>query len=148
MPLCSRDDVVAILGNAATARQLLPKAGTATYDEAAIDNCIEMADADVAAAYGQRYAAISSSPPAKIRFLSARLAAVYCWQRGARNLAMPDSVEQMLKDVGLELQRIGDSETSPGGSPVSRYPARIDNTRGGRRAVVSTWRRAGLLGGR
>lgn len=148
MPLCSREDVVNILGGAATARQLLPKPGSVTYDEAVVDSCIENSDADVAAAYGQRYSAISASPPAKIRFLSARLAAVYCWQRGSRNLAMPDSVEQMLKDVRIELRDIGNSETSPGGSPVSRYPARVCNAQGGRRAVYSTWRRGGLLGGR
>jgi hypothetical protein len=139
---------VKILGGAATARRLLPKAGSTSYDDEAVSSCIEMSDADVAAAYGQRYAAISSSPPPKLRFLSARLAAVYCWQRGSQNLAMPESVDQMLKDVRLELRAIGDSETSPGGQPVSRYPARIDNTQGGRRAVVSTWRRGGLLGGR
>lgn len=148
MALCSRDDVVAILGGAATARQLLPKPGTTSYDEEAVDACIAMSDADVQAAFGQRYAAVVGSPPPKIRYLSARLAAVYAWQRGARNLAMPDSVDQMLKDVRLELVRIGDSDAAPGGQPVSRYPARVCNAQGGRRAVFSTWRRGGILGGR
>jgi len=72
----------------------------------------------------------------------------YAWGRGSRNVAMPENVKQLYGNARADLERIEARESGPGGNPVSRFPTAIDNSAGGRRAVYSVWRRAGILGAR
>lgn len=148
MALASREEVIERLGGSEVAAQLLDPYKTGSIDNDMLDGAISDAEGDVAAAYGARYTAISSNPPPKIRRLTAELAVVYCWRRGPAGLAMPQTVADMLRDNRRELERIETSATSPGGTPISRYPTAIDNSAGGRRAVYSTWRRGGINGSR
>ena len=148
MALCTRDEVLERLGGPEVAGQLLDPHSTGTYDPALLDGCIEDATGDVSASYGARFVSISSNPPPKIRRLTAELAVCYAWRRGAKNLAIPQVVQDMLRDNRRELERIETSATSPGGNPASRYPTVVDNSNGGRRAVYGVWRRAGINGSR
>lgn len=148
MALCTRDEVLERLGGPEVAAQLLDPNRTGEYDTAMLDGAISDAEGDVSAAYGARYVGITSNPPPKIRRLTAELAVVYLWRRGARNLAVPPVVQDMERQNRRELERIESSETSPGGNPVSRNPLVVDNSDGGRRSVYPVWRRAGINGGR
>ena len=149
-PLCTREQVIERLGGDEAAAQLLDPHRTGSLDTAVLDGAIADATGDVEAAYGARFAALAASAvvPAKVVRIATQLAVYYCWQRGGRNLAMPEGVKQMYGNARGDLERIEASESGPGGTPTSRFPREIDNSFGGRRAVWSTWRRAGPNGAR
>lgn len=142
MPLCTRDEVLQRLGGPETAAQLLDPNKTGEYDNAMLDGAISDAEGDVAAAYDTRFTPIKSNPPPKIRRLTAEMAVVYLWRRGARNLALPAVVQEMERTNRRELERIESSETSPGGNPTGRYGMTVENP------IYNSWRRAGINGAR
>lgn len=150
MALLSHGQLIERLGGAEAAAQLLDPNRTGSYDTSVLDGAIADATGDVEAALGARFAAYASGAtiPAKIVRIASQLAVYYCWQRGARNLAIPQNVIEMLRNARIDLERLEASESGPGGNPVSRFPTAIDNSQGGRRAVFSTWRRGGVNGGR
>ena len=148
--LCTREQVIERLGGDEAAAQLLDPHRTGTLDTAVLDGAIADATGDVEAAYRARFAALAASAviPAKIVRIATQLAVYYSWQRGGRNLAMPELVRQAYGAARTDLERIEASESGLGGAPTSRFPREIDNSFGGRRAVWSTWRRAGPNGAR
>lgn len=142
MALTSRDEVIERLGGPETAGQLLDPDRTGTLNYAMLDGAISDAEGDVKAAYDTRFTPIASNPPPKVRRLTAELAVAYLWRRGARNLAVPAVVQDMLRDCRRELERIESSETSPGGTPHGRYRLTVDNP------IYRSWRTAGPNGAR
>lgn len=145
--LCDAVDVIDKLGGLETTNQLLDPNKTGGYDADMMAKCIADAEGDVEAAYGVRYHSITTNVSGKIRRLTSELAAVYAWRRGARGLAMPPTVVDMLRDARAELERI-ETTASPGGTPQGRVLPVIDTTAGGQRTGYETWRRGGLNGAR
>jgi phage gp36-like protein len=150
MALVTHQQVIDRLGGDEAAAQLLDPHRTGTYDTDVLDGAITDAEGDVQAAVGSRFMAYSATnlPPAKIQRILLQLAVYYCWQRGARNMAIPQNVVAMKIDARADLEKLEASESGPGGTPVSRFSGRVDNSFGGRRAVYSTWRSGGINGGR
>ena len=148
MALLTRAQLIQRLGGDPSAAQLLDPNQTGTVDNDMLDSAISDAEGDVAAALGSRYLAVSSNPSAKIVRIMGQLATYYAWGRGPRNLTMPETVRQLYGAAKADLERIEASESGPGGSPTSRFPTAIDISAKGRRAVYSTWRRAGINGSR
>ena len=148
MALLTRAQLIQRLGGDPSAAQLLDPNQTGTVDNDMLDSAISDAEGDVAAALGSRYLAVSSNPSAKIVRIMGQLATYYAWGRGPRNLTMPETVRQLYGAAKADLERIEASDSGPGGSPASRFPTAIDISAGGRRAVYSTWRRAGINGSR
>lgn len=145
--LCDAADVVDKLGGLEAVNQLLDPNKTGSYDADMMAKCIADAEGDVEAAYGVRYHSITTNVSGKIRRLTSELAAAYAWRRGPRNLTMPPTVVDMLRDARAELARI-ETSASPGGTPQGRVVGIVDLSDGGRRTVPSVWRRGGLNGAR
>lgn len=145
--LCDAADVIDKLGGLETVNQLLDPNKTGSYDADMMAKCIADAEGDVEAAYGVRYHSITANVSGKIRRLASELAAVYAWRRGPRNLSMPPTVVDMLRDARAELARI-ETSASPGGTPQGRVISIVDLSGGGIRAVPSVWRRGGPNGAR
>lgn len=148
MALLTRAQLIQRLGGDPSAAQLLDPNQTGSVDTDMLDSAIADAEGDVSAALGARFLAISSNPPQKIVRIAGQLAVYYAWGRGPRNLTMPETVRQLYGAAKADLERIEASDSGPGGSPSSRFPTAIDISAGGRRAVYSTWRRAGINGSR
>lgn len=148
MALLSREQLIEALGGDSAAQQLLDPNRTGSVDTVLLDGAIDDAEGDVEAAYGARFVAISSNPPKKLVRIMRQLGVYYAWGRGPKNLVMPETVRQLYGAARQDLRDIETSESGPGGNPTSRFPTVIDGSDGGRRAVYSTWRRAGINGGR
>ena len=148
MALITRAQLIEALGGDQAAAQLLDPNRTGDVDNSMLDASIADAEGDIEAAYGVGYANVSSNPSQKLQRICKQLAVYYAWGRGSRNVAMPENVKQFYGNARLDLERIEARESGPGGNPVSRFPTAIDNSDGGRRAVYSVWRRAGILGAR
>ena len=148
MALITRAQLIEALGGDQAAAQLLDPNRTGDVDNSMLDASIADAEGDIEAAYGVGYANVSSNPSQKLQRICKQLAVYYAWGRGSRNVAAPDNVKQLYGNARLDLERIEARESGPGGNPVSRFPTAIDNSDGGRRAVYSVWRRAGILGAR
>ena len=148
MALITHDQAIEGLGGIEAATQLLDPNRTGSLDYTLLDGAIADAEGDCAAAYGSRYVEITVNPPAKIVRILRQLTAYYAWGRGPRNLTMPELVKQLYGAARADLERIEASQSGPGGNPRSRFPTAVDNSDCGRRAVYSTWRRAGINGGR
>jgi phage gp36-like protein len=151
MALVTHAQVIERLGGDETAAQLLDPNRTGTYDTSILDGAIADAEGDVSGAIGarfQQYNVVANPPPAKVVRLITQLAVYYAWQRGGRNLTIPQTVIAMKIDARADLSSLEKSESGPGGTPVSRFSNQVDNSYGGRRAVYSTWRRGGINGSR
>lgn len=149
MALVTHPELIQRLGGDEAASQLLDPNRTGAYDTSILDGAIEDAEGDVQAAVGARFQTYSatSPPPLKIKRILLQLAVYYSWQRGARNMAIPQNVVAMKIDARADLDKLEESKSGPGGTPVSRFNNTVDNSYGGGRAVYSTWRRAGINGG-
>lgn len=148
MALITKSQLISALGGDVAAAQLLDRNQDGVADDDLLDEAVAEAVGDVEAAYGARYASFASNPSAKLQRIAKQLAVYYSWGKGASNLAMPEIVRQLYGAARQDLKDIESSASGPGGSPLSRYPSDLDNSDGGRRAVYSTFRRAGVLGGR
>lgn len=148
MALITRAQLISALGGDVAAAQLLDRNQDGVADDELLDEAIAEATGDIEASYGTRYASFASNPSAKLQRIAKQLATYYSWGKGASNLARPENVKSDYGSARQDLRDIESSASGPGGSPLSRYPSDLDNSDGGRRAVYSTFRRAGVLGGR
>jgi len=146
--LLTRAQLIERLGGDLAAAQLLDPNKTGTADNDLLDASIADAEGDVEGAYGSAYTTMAANPSAKLTRIAGQLAVYYAWGRGGRNVSMPEIVRQLYGAAKADLERIEARESGPGGTPQSRFPTAIDTSGGGRRAVYSVWRGAGINGAR
>lgn len=148
MAIVTHAQAIEALGGDESAAQLLDPNRTGTLDTSMLDRAISDAEGDVSAAYGSRFNDITSNPSTKLVRIILQLVPYYAWLKGPKNLIMPELVKQAYGSAKADLRDIEKSESSPGGTPKSRFPTAVDNSQGNRRAVYSTWRRGGINGAR
>ena len=145
-------DLITRFGDDTTVAQVLDD-GTGNYNATLMDRAIEDASGDVAASCGNNFKLwlAAGSFPQWVKKLCAIRAMYYCWLYGSNGKAIPEKLRQAFEDTTADLEKIEQGRKSLGDDPdppARRARAPIDNSDGGRRAVYSVWRRAGLLGGR
>lgn len=149
--LCTRDDVLQRFNGDSGIAQLLNN-GSNLPNYTTLDRAIEDASAEIAAACGNNYKiwTAANDVPAYVRRLAVNLAIYWCWYYGTHGKAVPEEVKAQYEKALAQADKIEKGQRGLGNepNPKARRAGRIDNSDCGRRAVYSTWRRAGYLGAR
>lgn len=145
-------DLITRFGDDETVAQVLDN-GTSNYNTELMDRAIEDASGDVAASCGNNFKLwlAQGAFPQWVKRLTAIRAIYYCWLYGSNGKAIPEKIVQAYDNTTAELEKVEQGKKGLGDDPdppARRARLPIDNSDGGRRAVHSVWRRAGLLGGR
>lgn len=150
--VCTRDDVKRAFGGEKFVAQAIPD-GNGDINNDQLDDARKFASGDVAAACGNSFKIWNQAAefPQYIVMIAAVLAVRWCWFIGTQGKGVPKTIQDEYDRLLTRLEKIADAGTGLGADPDpparhGRYP--IDNSDCGRRAVYSTWRRAGLLGRR
>jgi hypothetical protein len=151
--ICTREGVIKAFGGLKAIVQAIPNGDGTDVDTDTLDKAIQYASGDVAAHCGNSFKVWNQAGefPQFIVMIAEVLSVKWVWFMGSTGKATPEKV-QTEYEKGLErLKSIAKAEIGLGASPdpparQGRYP--IDNSDCGRRAVYSTWRRAGYLGRR
>jgi phage gp36-like protein len=149
--VCAQQDVVDFIGGMEKAIEAFDQDRTGNLNTTLIAKAISAASADVEAAVGERYVIWGASAfPYKITRLGTILAVYYGYFIATGGRSIPDGVRQAMLDARQELERIESGKGSPGSPkpPARSFPAQVDNSAGGTRAVYCVFRRGGMLGGR
>lgn len=148
--LCSPQDVIDRFGGAAALRQCLDPTGTGQIDEAILGRAMEDASADVMASAGNKSKLWLldpfSIPPFVIRLVADR-AIYYCWKYGTHGKAIPEHIQSGYDQNNEELRLLERVRKGLGGpEPADRtHPHSLENSDGGRRMVMSAWKRSGFV---